>query len=246
MLISQSVRDTAAIYFCTRHTYAGLSVLTATVVCTRVTGNTFAAAFTVKLVATGTGACATNSSGSLTVQTVCCRSGTAYARNSSVSAAAICLSTLGCPGSVGFMNNRTNSLTQPNTYALAVGNCSKWVPTGSVHVRCTSVSATAANLTIAVPSLNTLGGSAVSNYFFAGCGQPNSTTSKCNPVNYFGAQTCTTANKVDACGGPLPSTGNNLKVVQLKCQCTSARWIVASMAASPTVLAADRVNGACL
>lgn len=185
--------------------------------------------------------CATSSSTSVVVVTTCCYDGTAYARSSTRNYA--CLSTIGCPGSVGFINYQRTAVTNASDNTLAVGSCTKSVATGSVRLLCSNTGATSSNVTIAAAAANTLGGPATS-FFYVGCRVPTgSTDTKCDPTKGFGGATCNATTNVATCGGVLPSTGN--KVVRLTCVCAAVSWIVASVAFQPATFVADRVNNLC-
>ena len=200
-----------------------------TATCTR-TGAEFPAAFRVTLTAsTGSGSCATTSSASADITSLCCLSTTAYARGSGISTPTC----LNCPK--GWFNTIASS-SSSNNYALAAGNCTSFANAGTIPVRCSTTSTTGSG-----PSTVSFGTAAqttsgtITRYIYAGCSAPT----ECDPTTRFGAALTCRTSRVSSCGGLLRSS------VQLSCTCTRVRWVVASVANAPATMAVDRVGGAC-
>lgn len=204
-----------------------------TVTCARIGAN-FPAIFTVSVtVVSGKGKCADSAQMTTTVSSTCCVTGPTYARNA---AGATCLNSLGCADN-GFIN--TVPANTPANYSLVYGTCSSFASTGSIPVTCVNTGPATSTVTLGVVNQPFSSGTPARK-LYVGCVNPSG-GQRCRADRNFGAATCGTT-VVRSCGGSL----GGAQSIPLTCQCSSVRWIAASIASAPTTFTAERVNGVCL
>lgn len=221
----------------------GTGIAVVSIRCTR-SGRTFPETFAVNLAATaGTTDCNTAVTASATVQTRCCSSGPAYARNSK---SATCI---GCSGVAGYVNSFTGAASTSSFPMVISSNCSaQGAAGGSATIGCANLGTTMSKITVGSKSYNGVPGDVagdVSTYFWVGC--KNNASQGCAAApSGFGAGACTssiTGAVPQSCSGSI--TAGAAQTVTLSCPCAGVQWKIASVGQPGFVFTAGRANGQC-